>query len=121
MRVRINRSLDAYQFTVRPLSKEEGGGYLVEYPDIPGCMSDGETVEEAIANGREALRDCVAVLQESGRNAPKPGIDAAQWRQRLPRTLYSKLTVQAENEGVSINSFVTAIIAEAIGARQAHK
>ena len=43
---------------VRPLSKEEGGGYLVQYPEIPGCMSDGETVEEAIANGREALRDC---------------------------------------------------------------
>jgi len=118
MRTKTNRSLDTYQFTVRPLSKEEGGGYLVEYPDIPGCMSDGETIEEAIANGREALRDCIAVFQESGRKVPKPGIDAAQWRQRLPRTLYSKLTAQAENEGVSINSFVTAIIAEAIGARQ---
>jgi len=42
-----------------------------------------------------------------------------KWRQRLPRTLYSKLTKQAENEGVSINSLVTAIIAEAIGAKQA--
>ena len=120
MRVKVNRSLDAYQFTVRPLSKEEGGGYLVEYPDIPGCMSDGETVEEAIANGREALRDCVAVFQESGRKVPKPSIEAAQWRQRLPRTLYSKLTVHAQNEGVSINSFVTALIAEAIGSKQAH-
>jgi len=120
MRTRTNRNLDAYQFTVRPLSKEEGGGYLVEYPDIPGCMSDGETIAEAIANGREALRDSVAVFQESGRKVPKPGIEAAQWRQRLPRTLYSKLTVQAENEGVSINSFVTAIIAEAIGYRQAN-
>ncbi len=108
---------DGYQFTVRPLSAEEGGGYLVEYPDIPGCMSDGETVEEAIANGREALRDCLAVLRESGRKVPKPGIEPAQWRQRLPRTLYSKLTRQAEREGVSINSYVTAIIAEAIGAR----
>jgi len=117
---RTNRNLDAYQFTVRPLSREEGGGYLVEYPDIPGCMSDGETVEEAIANGREALRDCVAVFRESGRKIPKPGIDAAQWRQRLPRTLYSKLTLQAESEGVSINSLVTAIIAEAIGSRRAH-
>lgn len=117
MRTTTNRSLDEYQFTVRPLSKEEGGGYLVEYPDIPGCISDGETIEEAIANGREALRDCVAVFHESGRKVPKPGIEAAQWRQRLPRTLYSKLTVQAEKEGVSINSFVTAIIAEAIGAR----
>ena len=119
MRASTNRNLDQYQFTVRPLSKDEGGGYVVEYPDIPGCMSDGETIEEAIANGREALRDCVEVFRESGRKLPKPSIEAAQWRQRLPRTLYSKLTRQAEIEGVSINSLVTAIIAEAIGSRQA--
>ena len=120
MSIRTSRNLDAYRFSVLPLSKVESGGYLVEYPDIPGCMSDGETIEEAIANGRQALRDCVAVFQESGRKVPKPGIEAAQWRQRVPRTLYLKLTVQAEHEGVSINSFVTAIIAEAIGSRQAN-
>jgi antitoxin HicB len=121
VRTTSNRALDQYQFTVRPLSKEEGGGYLVEYPDIPGCMSDGETIDEAIANGREALRDCMEVFKESGRKIPKATIEAAQWRQRLPRTLYSKLTKQAENEGVSINSLVTAIIAEAIGAKQARQ
>lgn len=115
----MKRNLDQFQFTVRPLTKEEGGGYLVEYPDIPGCMSDGETVAEAIRNGREALRDCLDVFQESGRKTPKSNIEPAQWRQRLPRTLYSKLTKQAENEGVSINSLVTAIIAEAVGARLA--
>ena len=119
MRKSKNRDLDQYQFTVRPLSKDEGGGYLVEYPDLPGCMSDGETIEEAITNGREALRDCVEVFEESGRKLPKPSIEAAQWRQRLPRSLYSKLTRQAASEGVSINSLVTAIIAEAIGSRQA--
>jgi antitoxin HicB len=113
-----NQNLDHYQFTVRPLSKDEGGGYLVEYPDIPGCMSDGETIDEAIANGREALRDCLDVFRESDRKLPKPSVEAAQWRQRLPRTLYSKLTKQAEREGVSINSLVTAIIAEAIGSKQ---
>ena len=117
----MRRKLDQYKFTVRPLSKEEGGGYLVEYPDIPGCMSDGETIEEAIANGREALRDCIEVFSELGRKIPKPGIEAAQWRQRVPRTLYSKLTKQAATEGVSINSFVTAVIAEAIGAKKARK
>ena len=118
MKPSTTRNLDQYQFKVRPLSKDEGGGYLVEYPDLPGCMSDGETIEEAIANGREALRDCIDVFRESGRKLPKPSIEAAQWRQRLPRTLYSKLTRQAEDEGVSINSFVTAVIAEAIGSRQ---
>lgn len=92
---------------------------MVEYPDIPGCMSDGDTIEGAISNGKEALRDCLDVFRETGRKLPKPSVEAAQWRQRLPRTLYSKLTRQAENEGVSINSLVTAIIAEAIGAKKA--
>lgn len=119
MRAKANRNSDVYQFTVRPLSKEEGGGYLVEYPDIPGCMSDGETIEEAIANGREALRDCIDVFRETGRRLPRPDIEPAQWRQRLPKSLYLKLTRQAASEGVSINSFVTAVIAEAIGARMA--
>jgi len=121
MSARTNRKTEEYRITVRPLSKEEGSGYLVEYPEIPGCMSDGETVEEAIANGREALRDCLELFKESGRRVPQPGIEAAQWRQRLPRTLYLKLTKQAKNEGVSINSLVTAIIAEAIGARRRTK
>lgn len=116
--MRSKQIIGDYQFTVRPLSKEEGGGYLVEFPDIPGCMSDGETIPEAIANGHEALADCLTVFKESGRKTPKPVVAAAQWRQRLPRTLYSKLTARAEHEGVSINSLVTAIIAEAIGARK---
>jgi antitoxin HicB len=116
------RNIDSYRVTVRPLSKDEGGGYLAEYPDVPGCMSDGETIEEAIANGREALRDCIAVFRQSGREVPKPAaVKPAQWRQRLPRTLYMKLTAQAETEGVSINSLVTAIIAEAVGRKQADR
>jgi antitoxin HicB len=118
MNARTNRNTDHYRITIRPLSKEEGGRYRLEYPEIPGCMSDGETIEEALANDREALRDCLEVFKESGRKAPPPGIEAAQWRQRLPRTLYLKLTEQARNEGVSINSLVTAIIAEAIGSRR---
>ena len=119
MKSRSKRNLDQYSFTVRPLSKDEGGGYLVEYPDIPGCMSDGDSIEEAIANGREALRDCIEVFAESGSKLDTPRFETAQWRQRLPRTLYMKLSKQAEKEGVSINSLVTAVIAEAIGAKRA--
>jgi len=121
MTTRKNQTLDTYRVTIRPLSTEEGGGFLAEYPEIPGCMSDGETIEEAIANGREALRDTLEVFRESGRRIPKPGVEPAQWRQRLPRTLYMKLTERAKNEGVSINSLVTAMIAEAIGAKQSPK
>jgi WD40 repeat protein len=38
----------------RPLPEDEGGGYLIEFPDLPGCMSDGETIEEATTNGLDA-------------------------------------------------------------------
>jgi antitoxin HicB len=66
------RNLDSYRVTVRKLAKDEGGGYLADYPDIPGCMSDGDTKEEAFANGREALRDCIEFFRQSGRQGPKP-------------------------------------------------
>jgi antitoxin HicB len=37
-----------YRFTIQPLPEDEGGGYLIEFPDLPGCMSDGATIEGAI-------------------------------------------------------------------------
>lgn len=37
------------------MNAEEGGGYLISFPDLPGCMSDGETIDEAIANGQDAF------------------------------------------------------------------
>lgn len=40
-----------YPFTIRHLTKEEGSGYLIEFPDLPGCMSDGESIEETIQSG----------------------------------------------------------------------
>ena len=61
-----------YRFTVRPLTEEEGGGYLVEFPDLPGCMSDGETVEAAIVNGVEAMRGGIEAMRAEGHPIPRP-------------------------------------------------
>ena len=44
-----------YRITIQPLSPEDGGGYLARVPELPGCMSDGETVEEARANVMDAI------------------------------------------------------------------
>lgn len=43
-----------FPFVIRPLEAEEGGGFLIEFPDLPGCISDGETIEQAIENGMDA-------------------------------------------------------------------
>ena len=113
--------LKDYPFTIRPLAEEEGGGYLIEFADVPGCMSDGETPEEAIRNGRDALKCTLLTLKEFGDPIPVPGaLNAAsgQWRQRVPKTLHARLVQRARQENVSLNTLVTAMIAEGLGRRQ---
>jgi predicted RNase H-like HicB family nuclease len=65
---RAKFDLDAYPFQIRSLSKDDGGGFLIEYPDVPGCTSDGGTPEEAMKNGRDALRSALRTLREFGRS-----------------------------------------------------
>ena len=111
---------DAYPFIIRPLAEEDGTGYLIEYPDLPGCISDGETPEEALANGRDAVRSYLASCRKYGDKVPKPGHTVSgQWRQRVPKSLHARLATRAEQEGVSLNTLVTSMIAEGLGMRQA--
>lgn len=69
-RTKKQRILYDYPFSIRHLSKKEGGGYLIEYPDLPGCISDGETVEEAIQNGQDAVTCWLDAAKKSGDPIP---------------------------------------------------
>jgi len=108
---------EKYPFSVEPLSAEEGGGYAITFPDLPGCMSDGPTVDEAIAQGREAFQVWMESIIEDGKPIPEPhGVaEPAKFVLRLPRTLHSRLTTRASAEGVSLNSLVQAYVAEGLG------
>ena len=59
-----------YEIDVRPLPASLGGGYVAVVPDLPGCMSDGDTPEEALANGYDAAEAWLAAQRELGRPAP---------------------------------------------------
>lgn len=110
--------LDAYPFTVRKLTAEEGGGYLVEYPDVPLCQSDGETIEEAIANGRDALEGSLMCYLQDGKPLPKPSSGQAYsgtFRVRMSKTMHAQIAARAKEEGVSLNLFVVEAAAEAAG------
>lgn len=106
-----------YPFTVRPLSKEDGGGYLCEFPDLPGVMGDGETVETAIADGHKALKAALATLHRLGRKTPDPTRASGQWRMRAPRSLHQRLASRAKAEGVSLNTLAVTLLAEGLGRR----
>jgi predicted RNase H-like HicB family nuclease len=59
-----------YRINLRPLSEEDGGGWLAEAVELPGCMSDGETPEEAIRNLEGAKEAWLAVSLEKGYPVP---------------------------------------------------
>jgi antitoxin HicB len=107
----------SYPFEMRTLTEEEGGGYLVSFPDFNDCIADGETVEEAIAEGYEALSAVIATLEEKGHEVPEPGSYGAysgKYVQRLPRSVHARLQAAARREGVSINTLATTYIVEGL-------
>jgi len=53
-----------YAVRIERLADADGGGYLATVPDLPGCMSDGETPEEALKNIREAIESWVEAAKE---------------------------------------------------------
>ena len=112
-----------YPFEIRQLSEEEGGGYLISFPDLPGCISDGVTIEEAIKNGIDAMNSWIVTSQEFNDPIPEPAGNQASGRfvQRLPKSLHARLAARAKHEGVSMNTLVTAIISESFGKREAHQ
>ena len=110
-----------YPFEIRPLSKDEGGGYSISFPDLPGCWSDGATPEEAIANGRDALKSWLAVSREFGDTLPTPfSAVSGRFVQRVPRSLHAQLIERAKAEGVSLNTLIVSLVSEGIGRRQGH-
>ncbi len=115
------RDLDDYPFEIRPLSAEEGGGFLISFPDFSECLSDGETIEEAIANGRDALAATMAALEMKGLPGPAPnsgGVVADRLVTRVPETVRARLSRCARQDGVSLDALVLAFITEGLIRRE---
>ncbi len=53
------------------ITPEQERGYFVECPDLPGCLSQGETIDEALKNIREAAEGYLEVMQEEGDDLPE--------------------------------------------------
>src|SRR5579862_2974347 len=106
-----------YPFIIRHLSNEEGGGYLIEFPDLPCCMSDGETIDEAIENGQDAIQVWIEAAKEMNRPIPKPGeleSQSGKWVQRVPKSIHLRLVNRAKEEGVSLNTLVIMMLSESL-------
>ena len=66
-----------YPVLVEPLAPEDGGGFLATVPDLPGCMSDGESPEEALHSVQDAILEWIEEARRLAHEVPKPSKCAA--------------------------------------------
>jgi antitoxin HicB len=72
MRYGASVSKLSHAVLIEPLSLEEGGGFVAVAPDLPGCMGDGETPEEALRNIQDAIAEWIDEAQALSRPVPPP-------------------------------------------------
>ncbi len=99
-----------YPFAMSPLSEDEGG-YLIEFPDLPGCMSDGATPEEALHNGADAVRCWIEAMREAGRPIPAPSKAAVSKRIiSVSDVVYQIIAEEAQQQGLDIETIAGAAL-----------
>ncbi len=63
---------EAYARVVEQMTEEDGGGYLIIFPDLPGCMSDGEAEVDALVNARDAFSAWISARAHMDKPIPNP-------------------------------------------------
>jgi len=61
-----------YKYELIIFWSEEDGRYVVEVPELPGCMADGKTYEEAIKNAEVVISEWIDSARSLGRELPEP-------------------------------------------------
>ena len=97
-----------YNYIVQPIKDESGEYFYARVLELDGCQSTGETFEEAYENLREAMEGWIETKLENGFDVPLPvGYDdfSGKFIVRIPKSLHYKLSIEAEQEGVSLNQY----------------
>jgi len=93
------------------------GGYVVSFPDLPGCLTVGETIEEAIKNAEDAKRTWLeaAIEEQIEISIPeKKEKYSGQFKLRIPKSLHRILAEQSKREGISMNQYCVYLLSRNI-------
>jgi len=98
---------------------EESGTYTARIVEFPGCVAQGSSPAEAYERLEAAAESWIEAALEMQQEIPEPAPDAqsgGRFALRLPRSLHRQAAQLAELEGVSLNQFIVATLAEKVGA-----
>ena len=98
----------AMSYRLEIVRDDAEGGFVASYPDLPGCITCGETEEEAVKNALDAKKVWLEAALEDGLAIPAPdSLEAysGQFKLRLPRSLHRSLAEHSQREGISMNQY----------------
>ncbi|WP_323089795.1 type II toxin-antitoxin system HicB family antitoxin [Allobaculum sp. JKK-2023] len=105
------KTIDEYMrlpYRLEIVPDPDEGGYIAHYPDLPGCITVGETLESAVLNAADAKKAWLeAALEDSVKIAEPASLDnySGQFKLRLPKSLHRSLAEHSKREGVSMNQY----------------
>jgi antitoxin HicB len=101
-----------YPITFYP---DDDGGFTVAVKDLPGCITQGDTAEEAFEMIAEARELWLEVAHEYGDPIPMPSTEveySGKTMLRMPKYLHARLAESAKREGVSLNQYLVSLLSE---------
>ena len=105
----------ALSYRMEIVKDSDEGGFVASYPDLPGCITCGETEEEALKNALDAKKAWLEAALEENIEIPEPdSLEAysGQFKLRLPRSLHRALAEHSQREGISMNQFCVYLLAK---------
>ncbi|MDD5852056.1 type II toxin-antitoxin system HicB family antitoxin [Galactobacillus timonensis] len=91
------------------------GGYVARYPDLPGCITVGETLESVVNNARDAKKAWLEAALTDGIDVAEPSSTdeySGQFKLRLPKSLHRSLAEHSKREGVSMNQYCVYLLSK---------
>ena len=98
-----------YTRIVQEMNDESGHYFYGRILELDGCQSTGDTIDELYESLNEAMEGYIEVKLENNIPIPMPERTedfSGKFNVRLPKSLHQRLTIEAENEGVSLNQLV---------------
>ncbi|MGN0436501.1 MAG: type II toxin-antitoxin system HicB family antitoxin [Wujia sp.] len=96
------------KYRMEIIEDTDEGGFVISFPDLPGCITCGETIEAAIANAMEAKKEWLEAAFEEGIEIQEPDSledYSGQFKLRIPRSLHRSLAAHSKREGISMNQY----------------
>ena len=97
------------------IEDQDEGGFVISYPDLPGCITCGETIESAMQNAKDAKREWIRAALEEGIEIYEPDSlenYSGQFKLRIPRSLHRSLAEHSQREGISMNQYCVYLLSK---------